>query len=89
MEPGKRYLIMAVDWYVFCGRMIRQVAPYEYEFELVSTFDTNAGNVFGQVAADEGNYRAGCTFQHYPTKAILGLGRVAVFEWVGKLPQET
>lgn len=86
MEPGNNYLILTVDWYAWVGRCVRQVAPYEYEFEKVSKFDTNQGDVFGEVAADLPGYRARCTFQHFAGKQLLGLGRVAVIEWAGELP---
>jgi uncharacterized protein (TIGR02996 family) len=88
MEPAKNYLILTVDWYAWVGRCVRQVGPYEYEFEQVSKFDTNAGDVFGEIAAGDETLRRGCTYQHFQGKALLGLGRVGVFEWVGKLPQE-
>jgi hypothetical protein len=88
MESGKQYLILTVDWYAWVGRCVRQVGPYEYEFEKVSKFDTNAGDVFGEIAAGDRELRRRATYQHFQGKALLGLGRVAVFEWVGQLPQE-
>ena len=88
MEPGKCYLILTVDWFAFAGRCLRQIGPWEYEFEKVSKFDTNAGDVFGEIASGDKELRKRATYQHFTGKAILGMGRVAVFEWVGKLPQE-
>lgn len=88
MEPGKNYLILTVDWYAWVGRCVRQVAPYEYEFEYVSKFDTNAGDVFGEIAAGDKDLRDRATYQHFRGSALLGLGRVGVFDWVGQLPQE-
>ena len=88
MEPGKCYMILTVDWYAFVGRCVRQIGPWEYGFELVSKFDTNAGDVFGEIAAGDETLRRNATYQHFSGEAILGMGRVAVFEWVGALPQE-
>ena len=88
MQSGKNYLILTVDWYAWVGRCVRQVGPYEYEFEQASKFDTNAGDVFGEIAAGDKGLRSRATYQHFQGKAILGMGRVAVFEWAGQLPQE-
>lgn len=88
MESGKCYLILTVDWYAFAGRCLRQVNPWEYEFEKVSKFDTNAGDVFGEIAAGSEELRKGASYKHFQGKPILGMGRVGVFEWVGRLPQE-
>lgn len=88
MESGKCYLILTVDWFAFAGRCLRQIGPWEYEFEKVSKFDTNAGDVFGEIAAGDELLRQRASYQHFRGKAILGMGRVAVLEWVGQLPQE-
>jgi uncharacterized protein (TIGR02996 family) len=92
MQAGKCYMILAVDWYAYVGRCVRQVGPYEYEMELVSKFDTNSGDTFFQIAAGDKSLRNRCTYQHYPDTPgeypIIGLGSVGKFPWVGKLPQE-
>lgn len=92
MRAGKNYMILTVDWYAWVGRCVRQVGPYEYEFEKVSKFDTNQGDVFGEVAADKPGFRERCSFQHFEDDPecphILGLGAVGKIAWKGKLPQE-
>ena len=88
MEPGKAYLIFTVDWFAWVGRMVRQIGPWEYEFESVSKFDTNAGDVFGEIAAGDAALRKGCTYQHFQGVCILGQGAVGKIPWVGKTPQE-
>lgn len=88
MEPGKAYLIFTVDWFAWVGRMVRQIGPWEYEFDSVSKFDTNAGDVFGEIAAGDESLRKGCTYQHFKGLCILGQGAVGKIPWEGKTPQE-
>lgn len=89
MEQGKAYLIETVDWFGWVGRVKRQVGPWEYEMESCSKIsDTNAGDVWHQLAAGDKAARKAATFIHYTTPVILGLGAVVKIEWLGKTPQE-
>jgi hypothetical protein len=80
--------MLTVDWYAFCGRCLRQVSAFEYAFELVSKFDTNRGDVFGEIAAGDKELRRAASYQHFSGEVLLGHGRVAVLAWADKLPQE-
>lgn len=88
MEVGKCYLIFTVDWFAWVGRMVRQIGPWEYEFESVSKFDTEQGDVFGEIAAGDMEMRRRCSYQHFQGKCILGQGAVGKIPWAGNTPQE-
>lgn len=89
MEIGKAYLIETVDWFAWVGRVVRQIGPWEYVFESCSKIaDTNNGDCWEKLAAGDKNLRAACSYKHYSTPVILGMGVVAKIEWLGKTPQE-
>ena len=67
---------------------MRQIGPWEYEMESVSKFDTNSGDVFGEIAGGDDRLRRACTYQHFKGKCILGQGAVGKIPWAGKTPQE-
>ena len=96
MQVGKAYLVFTVDWFAWVGRVVRQIGPFEYEFDSVSKFDTNNGDVFGQIAAGDMRLRRACTYQHFYSFEEdgemryheLGQGAVGKIPWKGKTPQE-
>lgn len=92
MQPGQCYMMYVVDWFAWVFRVVRPVGPYEYEVEGLSKFDTNAGDVFHEVAADVPGRRAACSWQHHkdvPGRPhIIGMGCCGKIAWVGKLPCE-
>lgn len=89
MEQGKAYLVTTVDWFAWVGRVVRQVGPWEYEFESASkVVDTNDGDCWEELCAGNKAARSRAEYRHYKTPVILGMGVVAKIEWVGKTPQE-
>ena len=89
MEIGKRYLIITVDWFAWVGRAVRQVGPWEWEFEHLSKIsETNNGDCWQALCDGDKEARKRAIYQHYKVKGILGLGAVVKLEWKGKTPQE-
>ncbi len=89
MEIGKAYMVHTVDWFSWVGRVVKQVGPWEWEFESTSKItDTNNGDCWHDLAAGNMEARRRASYQHYRTPAILGLGVVFKTEWNGKTPQE-
>ena len=89
MEPGKAYLVITVDWFAWVGRVVRQVGPWEYEFESLSKIsETNNGDCWQQLCEGDKAARQRATYQNYKVKGLLGLGAVVKLEWLGKTPQE-
>lgn len=92
MKPGQCYMLLTVDWFAWVFRVLEQVGPYEYAVEKLSKFDTNAGDVFGEVAADKPKFRERCSWQHFEDDPenphIIGMGAVGKIAWKGNLPQE-
>lgn len=95
MQVGKAYLIETVDWFAWVGRVKRQIGPWEYEMEGCSKIsDTNAGDVWQQLAAGDQQARKAATYIHYADGdgetdgVILGMGVVMKTGWKGKTPKE-
>lgn len=88
MEVGKAYLIHCGDWHTFVGRVTRQVGPFVYEMEKSSKLDTNAGDVWNQLAAGKDKaMRRACTYWHDSTPRLVVLN-ISALEWLGKTPAE-
>jgi hypothetical protein len=78
-----------VDWFVFVGRVTKQVGPWEYEFESCSKItETNDGDNWHKLAAGDKAARKKASYKHYTTPVILGMGAVVKIFWEGNTPQE-
>ena len=87
MEPGKYYLIHSLDWHTFVGEYAEQVSPLLHRFVAVSKVsNTNNGDNWHELCADEPGTREAATFVHYANSAYLPISIIA-FDWIGKLPQ--
>lgn len=69
VEIGKCYLVISVDWFAWVGRVVRQVGPFEWEFESCSKIsETNNGDNWQSLCEGNKAARKAASYQHYKVK---------------------